>query len=134
MSVVRVEGAGVWDSVRHHVQVPGSSGANTSGSEVCFLDSLGNTSPIFHPLPRTFPHWGVRLLTGSCLGKHHIPLKTFPLQMTFQSRVANSCPVGSSCPVPRALSCAHAGLQFLSSSSVRGARDWVYVIPSPQLV
>ena len=77
-----------------------SSGANTSGSEVCVLDFLGSTPRHIPPLtPYLPPLWGVRPLTGSCLGKRHIPLKTFPLQMTFQSRVANSCPMDSSCLV-----------------------------------
>lgn len=131
VSVVRVEGAGVWDSGRHHAW---SSGANTSGSEVCVLDSLGSTPPISTPHAVPSPTVGSQTPYKELSRKTPYSSHDLPFANDLPEQVANSCPMGSSCPVPRSLFCAHAGLQFLSSPSVRGARDQAYMIPHPQLV
>lgn len=86
--------------------------------DVRFMRVLG--SP-WEMLPTSHPQlWGVRPLTGSHLRKHPSSLRTFTLQMSFQGGGrcgggGRQLPLGSQ--LPRALSCAHAGLQFPSPPS-----------------
>lgn len=58
MSVVRVEGARVWDSGRYHVQVPGHQGQTLVDLRFVPWTSWEALPAIFHPSPCIFPHCG----------------------------------------------------------------------------
>lgn len=117
---------GVWDSGRHH--------AWSWGQTLVDLRFVSKTPEAYSPYPPLTPYlpplWGVRPLTGSCPRKTPYSLMTFPLQMTFRAG-GQQLPHGLQLPRCRSPVLCHGSLQYLSSPSVRGARDQACMIPPP---